>query len=62
MDETGKVEASAGRKETLFVFAVGRLGLKAIVVQGDSSRILRRVVGNISETALPEEFGNVALG
>jgi sortase (surface protein transpeptidase) len=62
MDETGKVEASARRKEALFVVAVACLGLKAMVVQGDSPRILRRAVGHISETALPGEFGNVALG
>ncbi len=40
---------------------VARLGLKAIVVQGDSPRILRRAVGHLSQTALPGEFGNVAL-
>jgi sortase A len=40
---------------------VPRLGLKVIVVQGDSSRILRRAVGHIRETALPGESGNVAL-
>lgn len=40
---------------------VPRLGLKAIVVQGDSPRILRRAVGHIVETALPGEQGNIAL-
>ena len=40
---------------------VARLGLKAIIVQGDSPRILRRAVGHLSRTALPGEFGNVAL-
>lgn len=40
---------------------VPRLGLKAIFVQGDSPRILRRAVGHISETALPGEWGNVVL-
>jgi sortase A len=40
---------------------VPRLGLKVIVVQGDSPRILRRAVGHIRETALPGESGNVAL-
>ncbi len=40
---------------------VPRLHLKAIVVQGDSSSILRRAVGHLSETALPGESGNVAL-
>ena len=40
---------------------VSRLGLKAIVVQGDSSKILRRAVGHIAETALPGKLGNVVL-
>jgi len=40
---------------------VARLGLKAIVVQGDSSRVLRHAVGHLSQTALPGETGNVAL-
>ena len=40
---------------------VPRLGLKAIVVQGDSPRILRRAVGHVLKTALPGESGNVAL-
>jgi len=40
---------------------VPRLKLKAIVVQGDSEKLLRRAVGHLSETALPGEAGNVAL-
>jgi sortase A len=40
---------------------VPRLGMKAIFVQGDSSKILRRAVGHISDTALPGEIGNVVL-
>jgi LPXTG-site transpeptidase (sortase) family protein len=40
---------------------VPRLGLKPIVVQGDSEKLLRRAVGHLSETALPRETGNVAL-
>lgn len=40
---------------------VPRLGLKAIVVQGDSAKLLRRAVGHLPETALPGEAGNVAL-
>lgn len=40
---------------------VPRLGLKAIVVQGDSAKLLRRAVGHLPETALPGEPGNVAL-
>lgn len=40
---------------------VPRLGLKAIVVQGDSEKFLRRAVGHLPATALPGEAGNVAL-
>ena len=40
---------------------VPRLGLKAIFVQGDSAKILRRAVGHIIETALPGKVGNVIL-
>jgi sortase A len=40
---------------------IPRLGLKAIVVEGDSSEILRRAVGHVPNTALPGEFGNVGL-
>ena len=40
---------------------VPRLGLKAIVVQGASPANLRRAVGHISNSALPGEWGNVAL-
>ena len=39
---------------------VPRLGLKAIVVQGDSEKLLRRAVGHLPGTALPGEAGNVA--
>jgi len=40
---------------------VPRLGLNAIVVQGDSPAHLRRAVGHISKSALPGEWGNVTL-
>ena len=40
---------------------VPRLGLKTIIAQGDSPRILRRAVGHIVETALPGNQGNVTL-
>jgi len=40
---------------------VPRLGLSAIVVQGDSDDVLRRAVGHIPETALPGQAGNIAL-
>ncbi len=40
---------------------IPRLGLNAIVVQGDSPASLRRAVGHLSKSALPGEWGNVAL-
>lgn len=40
---------------------VPRLGLSAIVIQGDSAALLRRAVGHLSNSALPGELGNVAL-
>ncbi len=47
--------------EVIGEIQVPRLGLNAIVVQGDSSASLRRAVGHISKSALPGEWGNVAL-
>jgi len=40
---------------------VPRLGLNVIVVQGDSVANLQRAVGHLSKSALPGEWGNVAL-
>jgi sortase A len=40
---------------------IPRLGLTAIVVQGDSAAILQRAVGHLVDTALPGESGNVVL-
>ena len=40
---------------------VPRLGLKAIIVQGDSEKLLRHSVGHLPQTALPGEPGNMAL-
>src|SRR5579864_3156496 len=40
---------------------IPRLDLNAVVVEGDSPRILRRAVGHLSGTALPGQSGNVAL-
>jgi sortase A len=40
---------------------IPRLGLKTIIAQGESSKILRRAVGHLRETPLPGEPGNVAL-
>jgi sortase A len=40
---------------------IPRLGLRALVVQGDSATILRRAVGHIGDTAMPGDPGNVVL-
>ena len=40
---------------------IARLGLAAMVVQGDSAAVLRRAVGHLADTALPGEAGNVVL-
>jgi sortase A len=40
---------------------IPRLGLAAMVLQGDSTAILRHAVGHLAETALPGESGNVVL-
>jgi sortase A len=40
---------------------IPRLGLTAMVVQGDSAAILQRAVGHLTGTALPGESGNVVL-
>jgi sortase A len=40
---------------------IPRLGLTAIVVQGDSAAILRRAVGHLARTAWPGEAGNAVL-
>ena len=40
---------------------IARLGLTAMVVQGDSPAILQRAVGHLTDTALPGESGNVVL-
>ena len=40
---------------------IPRLGLSAVVVQGDNQEILRRAVGHIPGTALPGQSGNIVL-
>ncbi len=40
---------------------IPRLGVKAVVVQGDASELLDRAVGHLPQTPLPGEWGNVAL-
>jgi sortase A len=40
---------------------IPRLGMAAVVAQGDSDAVLRRAVGHLADTALPGEVGNVVL-
>jgi sortase A len=40
---------------------VPRLGMKVIVAEGVSPSVLRHAVGHVPQTALPGEWGNVAL-
>ncbi len=47
--------------DAIGVMRIPRLDLKTVVVQGQSSKILRRAVGHLIETPLPGEPGNVAL-
>jgi sortase A len=47
--------------EVIGKIQVPRLGLSAIVVQGDSPASLRHAVGHMPKSALPGEWGNVAL-
>jgi sortase A len=50
-----------GEGDVIGEIQVPRLGLNAIVVQGDSPANLRQAVGHLSKSALPGEWGNVAL-
>jgi sortase A len=47
--------------EVIGEIQVPRLGLSAMVVQGDSAGSLRHGVGHLAKSALPGEWGNVAL-
>jgi sortase A len=47
--------------EVIGEIQVPRLGLSAVVVQGDSPASLRHAVGHLATSALPGEWGNVAL-
>ncbi|MGA3292923.1 MAG: class D sortase [Candidatus Acidiferrales bacterium] len=40
---------------------IPRLGLRAIVAQGDSAQVLRHAVGHVPDTTLPGDDGNVVL-
>jgi sortase A len=47
--------------EVIGEIRVPRLGLSAVVVQGDSPASLRHAVGHLSKSALPGGWGNVTL-
>jgi sortase A len=47
--------------EVIGEMQVPRLGLSVMVVQGDSHASLRHAVGHLAKSALPGEWGNVAL-
>ena len=47
--------------ETIGEMAMPRLGLSAMVTQGDSPAVLQHAVGHLADTALPGEIGNVVL-
>ena len=40
---------------------IPRLALKAVILQGDSSQVLRRGVGHLPRTPMPGEEGNIGL-
>lgn len=50
-----------GIGERIGEIEIPRLELKAVILQGDSSQILRRGVGHLPSTAMPGELGNIGL-
>jgi len=63
----GELQRSADHPKNLQVllpFAqieIPRLGVSAMVAEGDTPRVLRVAVGHVPDTALPGENGNIAL-
>jgi len=47
--------------ETIGEMTMPRLGLSAMVAQGESPAVLKHAVGHLSDTALPGQVGNVVL-
>jgi sortase A len=64
-----RLQQTAAEPASLAVAAKGligrveipRLGLSAILIEGDDARTLRRAVGHIPGTSLPGQSGNIAL-
>lgn len=52
---------SVANGDTIGEIEIPRLGLNAIMLEGDSDDVLSRGVGHVPETALPWQVGNVAL-
>lgn len=52
---------SPGIGERVGEIEIPRLELRAVILQGDSSQVLRRGVGHLPNTAMPGELGNVGL-
>jgi sortase A len=50
-----------GNGERVGEIEIPRLDLKAVILQGDSSQVLRRAVGHLPYTAMPGELGNIGL-
>lgn len=52
---------SPGIGERVGEIEIPRLQLRAVILQGDSSQVLRRGVGHLPDTAMPGELGNIGL-
>lgn len=47
--------------DPLGIIEIPRVGLRAVVLEGDDDEVLRRAVGHLPDTPLPWEAGNSAL-
>lgn len=56
-----RTRAAVAEGSILGTIEIDSVGVRAIIVQGDSGGILRRAVGHVPGTPLPGEGGNVAL-
>lgn len=52
---------SPGIGERVGEIEIPGLELRAVILQGDSSQVLRRGVGHLPNTAMPGELGNIGL-
>lgn len=50
-----------GIGERIGEIEIPRLELRAVILQGDSSQVLRRGVGHLPNTSMPGELGNIGL-